>query len=346
MKKKNSININRLMNQQFSKYSSLNIPKNVLLECFNSVKKIQDESEIIFRFDKKIGLYIVSQIKKDDLDITINIIDKYSYIKKLIIKNPKYALSSDKINKIYEDAIDLLKVKYNGNELLSTNIVNNMKYIILNNNIQIEYVEETYDISFIKEYIKLYEIEKNIYASILGYDIQTFNKILDGELKINKEDLLIICSTFDVTNYDELKEIIDKKIIFHKYKEELMKKQSELKKHVKIKNIEIKEEKEKKEIPKQEFKLKTTDKNGNILYNLSFLKEYAYLYNLSDKYLSSKLHCGIGKVNDILNGKLLIKEKIIDDIAYEFDSNNIDDFYNKINEKINEKKENIKVLKK
>ena len=51
-KKKNSININRLMNQQFSKYSSLNIPKNVLLECFNSVKIIQDESEMIFRFDK------------------------------------------------------------------------------------------------------------------------------------------------------------------------------------------------------------------------------------------------------------------------------------------------------
>ena len=338
MKEQKKIDINLLKQQQFSKYSSLDIPKNILKENFEKVKNIQDESEIIFHFDRRIGKYIVNEIKNDNIDLTIMIIDKYNYLKKLIVKNPKYNLQPNEINKIYEDAIELLKNRYNDKELLSSNIVDNMKYIILSNNKHNLCEEKMYDISFFKEYIELYGIESRAYANILSYSMKSFNQILLGTKKIEKDDLDILCGLFNVSSYDELKNIIEEKIQFYKYKEELLKKRNELKKHIKPKE-EIKEEsKESNEII---ISNKIIDKDGITRYNLSFIKEYADLYNLSIKQLSTKLHCGVGKVDDILNGKLLIKETIIDEIAYEFNANNFDDLYNKIINAINTKKYNI-----
>ena len=56
------------------------------------------------------------------------------------------------------------------------------------------------------------------------------------------------------------------------------------------------------------------------------------LSNLNNNILSSKLHCGLKKVNDILDGKLLVNESIIGEIAYEFDANDYEDLKKKINQ--------------
>ena len=339
MKKQKKIDINLLKQQQFSKYSSLDIPKNILKENFEKVKNIQDESEIIFKFGKLMGEYMVNQIKDDNIELQIKIIDNYSYIKKLIIKNPKYNLLQDDINNIYEDAVELLRLKYDKNELLSTNIVNNMKYIILgkDKNLKIEKLE--YDMSFLKKYIDLYEIDKGAYALVLGISVEEFDLILDGIQKVSNEDMYLICNLFETTSYDELKRIVNDKINFHIYKEQLLRMKEE-----KTKEIIPEEKEEIKEIipeEKEEIKEIIKDEKGYTRYNLYFLKEYAKLYNLNAKYMSEKLHCGPKLVDDILTGTYYVKDTIIDDIAYEFGAKDYEALKEKILKQIETKKYNL-----
>ena len=328
MKNVKKINFDLLKHQQFSKYSSYDIPMEILEKNFELTKNIQDESEIIFKFGKLMGEYMVNQIKDDNIELQIKIIDNYSYIKKLIIKNPKYNLIQEDINNIYEDAVELLRLKYDKNELLSTNIVNNMKYIILGKDKTLKIEKLEYDMSFLKEYIDLYEIDKGAYALVLGISVEEFDLILDGIQKVSNEDMYLICNLFETTSYDELKRIVNDKINFHIYKEQLLR---------------MKEEKTKEIIPeeKEEIKEIIKDEKGYTRYNLYFLKEYAKLYNLNVKYMSEKLHCGTKLVDDILNGTYYVKDTIIDDIAYEFGAKDYEALKEKILKQIETKKYNL-----
>ena len=88
----------------------------------------------------------------------------------------------------------------------------------------------------------------------------------------------------------------------------------------------------------EERHIKDTPKKKR--YSLKFLKEYVELYNIPKNELAEKLHCGINKVDDILNGKLAVKDTIVDDIAYEFGAKNYSDLFYKTIEKINTAKAN------
>ena len=86
MKRTKELNLNRIKKQQFMKYSSFAIPENILEEIFEEVDFYKDENDVIFNFNIKVGEFIIEQIKNDNIDIEINVIDNFAYLKKLIIK--------------------------------------------------------------------------------------------------------------------------------------------------------------------------------------------------------------------------------------------------------------------
>ena len=343
------VNIVELKKRLFDKYSSYDIPKHVLEDIFNKVKDIPDETETFMSFKRQVDEYIVRQIQCENINMQIAVVENYKHLLTMIAKNKKYDLKKEELYWFYEEAIELLNKRYNKYELLSNNIINNMKYLIIKENNYLKNDSEIFDISFLKRYIDLYEIDSIEYATILGYSNNNFKEALNGNKKLDKFDMGVLCSLFGVDSYNNLKIFIKEKVDFFVKKEKLKEKakQKELEEKKKIELL-----KEKKALLKTKEELKEQYKdheqtlkivvNGKTKYNLSFLKEYVFLYNLTLNEVSQKLHCGIGKVDDVLNGNLLINESIIDEIAYEFNSNDFEDLYIKTIKNIETKKVNIK----
>lgn len=340
---KKNIDVNVIKHQLFLKYSSYDIPNNILEDIFEKTKEITDEMEIVFCFKKKADEYIVKEIQNSNIDMYISVVDNHKYLLKMIAKNKKYDLPADELYWFYEEAIELLKTRYNKYQLLSNNIIGNMKFLITKEKHYLENDHEIFDMTFFKKYIELYEIDKTEYATILGYSVDKFQQILDGKIRIGRFDIGVLCTLFNVNSYKDLKQTIKEKCEFFIKKEKLIQKQKEIKiekpieKIITKKEVKVEEPIKKKEIPV----LKVIDK-GKTKYNLSFLKEYVILYNIPIDELAEKLHCGMGKINDILEGKLLINESIIDDIVYEFNAKDINDLYIKINEKIESNEKTLK----
>ena len=81
-------------------------------------------------------------------------------------------------------------------------------------------------------------------------------------------------------------------------------------------------------------------------YDLSFMKEYAELYNLTDMDISNMLKIdgrvviGFNAVKNYLSGEKRIRESIMEEILYELGYKDYESFKNDILRKINNKKEN------
>ena len=90
------------------------------------------EASYILTLKNIIEREIVKEIKKGNIDLQIAVLDKYSVLKTIIRKNKKYFCDDETIDKVYEDAVELLNYRY-FNENISMNIINNMKFIFNNN---------------------------------------------------------------------------------------------------------------------------------------------------------------------------------------------------------------------
>ena len=78
-------------------------------------------------------------------------------------------------------------------------------------------------------------------------------------------------------------------------------------------------------------------------YDFSFMKEYQELYEVSDLELARIFKCGIKKVQDVITGKILIKESVLEDILYDISFRSYDAYKEYIMNKINRKKEVLKL---
>lgn len=334
-------NINKLMNLKerlYSKYYFYNIDINILDQTFNKV--IHNNYELIDitrQFEKVMDKIVLEKIKNKEIDINL-IKTKYNFLKTMIKMNSKYNISSENISKTYEKAIELLKMRYDDDETMSFNIISNMKYIIQNNFIDTNIKNMvTYDINFFKEY---FDISKEDTIEKISNDIDVDTKVLNNYIYKNEKapsDVIdSLCIIYDAEDYDELKNRIleyAKKLKLRNEEELKLRQQHEKAKELQTKLIERVKDMEERHI-------KDTPKKKR--YSLKFLKEYVELYNIPKKELSEKLHCGINKVDDILEGRLAVKDTIVDDIAYEFGAKNYRDLYNKTIEKINTAKLNKK----
>lgn len=78
-------------------------------------------------------------------------------------------------------------------------------------------------------------------------------------------------------------------------------------------------------------------------YDFSFMKEYQKLYEVSDLELAHIFKCGTKKVQDVLSGKIKIKESILEDILYDIGFSSYEAYKENIEKKITRKKEVLKL---
>ena len=304
MKKRNlefNNQLERTKVKQKVKYKYFDIPKDIFDKTFDeATKKYDDEDEIKKEHDRLIQKYIINHI--DEEYMFNNIINNFSAIKIIIVKNKKYDLPAPIIDNVYKKAIKLLKYVYDKNESLQMNTLINMKYIINNNYIDTPINKmdiQIYDIVFLKKYIIDMKIDQNKFANEIGISNNELISLLKGEKKATIDEMESILIYFDVETIDELKE---------KGEKEIMKK--------KINIDEIKEQL--KEEPKREKHIPYRMKNNEKYYNLSFMKEYVELYKIRKDYLSQLFSCGLKKVDEILNGTIWIKESLMSDVYIEY----------------------------
>ena len=376
-----------ILQNQIKKYSTFDISAKKLEDIFKNVKNIDDDIDIIFELDKLADEYILEEIKKNNLEMLIKVIEKYTYIKTITCKNDKYKLDSKTLDNVYEKAINILKYRYDNNITMSRNIISNIKFIIDNNyiNNDLEFLKDgDYDISFLNDYIKKNKISKKDVSKELECDINILNEFLNGKKKATKNFLESICIVFNVDDYEELKKLVINKgeenmeIQEKKYNISFIK--NNLSKlnyskvdlaemlHVSLNKfndlLEGKEEinESKLQLLLKKFKVNNYDelkykienynkiRNINVFkvqkeeekkYNFKFMKEYTYLYDVKKEVLAKMFHCGINKVEDVLNGRILFNKSLVDEICYENGYKNYESFKNDIENRIKIKKNNI-----
>ncbi len=69
-------------------------------------------------------------------------------------------------------------------------------------------------------------------------------------------------------------------------------------------------------------------------YDFSFMREYAQIYNVTDEELSKIFYCGTSKVKYVLDGEILLKESLVEDICIDFKCKNYEEFKKQIEDKI------------
>lgn len=303
---------------QISKYKDFCIDKDIFEKTFDeAIKKSKEESEFVVEHDKIIQKYIVNEINNNNVKMMDKVINYFSPIKTIIVKNQRYNLPKDDINKIYYKAIKLLKYLYNDNVSINMNILNNMKYIINNNYIETPINKmdiRIYDITFLREYVKYMKIDLNKLADELDINPKELSLLLNGVRNASLDLMDTLCIYFDVDSYEEL---------LKKIKNELNN----------IKNIDY--DKIRKKLlsdgvtinkDKKDFILRREEK----YYNLSFMKEYVSLYNINRTKLCELFYCGVNKIDDVLDGKIWMKETLMTDLYVEFKVKNFLEFKAKI----------------
>lgn len=157
-----------------NKYKDYNIPESI-------IDKIESEEiqgyyiDILIKKTIQIENYIIEQIKKDDLEKELLVLEQHSSLKTIIKYNKiclklldelanKEGLSIDKvINKLYEDALEKSLSNYNDSRLISENILYNMQIILLQ---KFGYDVSSITTSFSKPIEKLEKEEKNNTESV------------------------------------------------------------------------------------------------------------------------------------------------------------------------------------
>jgi len=290
----------------FKNFSSIDIPEEVLESSYKKLKHIKDSQELSNKFNRLVEKYIVNEIKNDNIDIQIQVIENYGRLKKMILMNPKYNYDSETIKNAYEEAIELLKERCDTSKSLYNNILENMKFILnKSNNKPLPKEEVLYDISFMKEYVSLYKVEESL-CGVLKCDKDSLNMLLDGNKKLNEKQISLIYNMFNVNNYELLKKNVNKKIEIVK---NMMKKIDE--KHLKDK------------------------------YDLSFMKEFVELYDYDINKLSRLWKCGIKVVPKILDGQIELNDSLLWETYSEFQVKDYNELKGKINKFIKNKKTNI-----
>ena len=80
-------------------------------------------------------------------------------------------------------------------------------------------------------------------------------------------------------------------------------------------------------------------------YSFSFMKEYQELYEITEIDLANIFHCGTKKVQKVLDGEILLKESLVEEILYEQGYNSYEKYKENIENKIKRKQEVLRLQK-
>lgn len=204
------------------------------------------------------------------LDINKTLFSKYINGKRLVTNDTLQKFLDLFDSKSYDDLKN--KIKYS---------IENNKQIILNEKKHTQPKE--YDISFLKEYLTLFKIRKSVFSKQTNISIYKLNNYLNGS--IEEDELKKILIHFDVKNYSELKNKIEKSIKNIKTKNEPRKYDiSFLKPYLNYKNITQKEMAQKLDVDPSNF---NSYLNSRILANRIFINKVIDYFG-EDTYQSLK----------------------------------------------------------
>lgn len=202
-----------------NKYKDYNIPESI-------IDKIESEEiqgyyvDILIKKTIQLENYIIEQIKKDDLEKELLVLEQHSSLKTIIKYNKIYlklidklankeGLSIDKvINKLYEDALEKSLSNYNDSRLISENILYNMQIILLQ---KFGYDVSSITTSFSKPIEKLEKEEKNNTESVKN-DLKSdkSKKEKKKERTLQKDiNIEFNKTTFDIKDVPNIRKMIN-----------------------------------------------------------------------------------------------------------------------------------------
>lgn len=290
----------------YDKYMNYNLPEEVMDKIYSLVQEKENTIEFTMAFEKAMDNYIVSLFKTKGFGRP-TIISKYNYLKVIVAKNPKYQLKSSEMDKVYMEAIDMMKYRYNEDESMSYNILNNMRAII---NTKIN----GYDVKFLKEYLSYYKEDRDLIIKELDINNKELDEYLNGKKKVTIDEIETICLIYDVDNYEELSEKLSN--IIRKKKIEIMTKKADI--------------------------VEEINNNNDKKYRVTFLKKYLEISNIPKEEMAKYLEVNMYVFDRIIDGTYVVNTKQIEMICEFFNVNDFEELKNKIisltQEKLNQKK--------
>lgn len=129
-------NFNKSLEHAVNKYKKYNINIQVLEQLLGALNDIEYENEMqmILDYNLLIENYIINEIRNENIDYQIIILEENKMLKTMILKNEKYNTIKEDINKIYEDAVENMIQNYDNTLPINKNILIQMKNIIEGNN--------------------------------------------------------------------------------------------------------------------------------------------------------------------------------------------------------------------
>lgn len=343
------MNTKLLHNVLFQRYKLFQIDEEIIHVAID--KAINENKEDALFLASRIIEKQIIDMAKDDIDIEIKIIDVYKKIIAIISK--KYPLNKSELNQIYESSIEKCIENYDENQLLSINIIRNMKEEIKKiinpfkekqqketiismkskitekvenkdlienqeqtnevneetmisiesdlkekikveeetENIEqvdkkIEQEEKTYDISFFTKYMNRENIDLMDLFFNLDISLDTFNSCRNGKERLDEKNMKLLLSYLKLDSYEDLlkKACDESKIAYYMKKNDI--------------KLESKEQEENKYSYNQE---KT--------YDVSFLRDYVKRKKIDLMDLFFSLDISLDIFNSCMDGKNKLYEK-------------------------------------
>lgn len=292
----------KVLNEVVKKYEKFGITR-------EEVQKHLDDEVNAYKNDvdaiKKISISLDNYIVQNDANLS-TIRTSYDYLKR-IIKSDGTSLSKisklasddkvsidSKINEIYNQVINTIKENYDSNKLLSQNIIERIKQFLQKDKVISVDRNEEFDITFLK---RLNGINIEIISKATDIPASTLYGYINLNKKVPGYNFARILEYFNVKNYDELKELSEKRRFVT-------------------------------EVLKRKPKIETSTNK----FDISTLKAYLLKNNVMLVKLQILLSMNKEKLTKCLAGEELVTDDIMNEIYKLFEVNSYDELVTRIRE--------------
>lgn len=292
----------KVLSEVVKKYEKFDIKQEEIQKYLNLAEgECKNDAEAI----KKISILLDSYIVRNDINLDV-IKSSYNYLKKLIksdgaslskiskLANDDKVSIDSKINEIYNQVINTIKENYDSNKLLSQNIIERIKQFLQKDKVISVDRNEEFDITFLK---RLNGINVEIISKATDIPASTLYGYINLNKKVPGYNFARILEYFNVKNYDELKELSEKRRFVT-------------------------------EVLKRKPKIETSTNK----FDISILKAYLLKNNVMLVKLQILLSMNKEKLTKCLTGEELVTDDIMNEIYKLFEVNGYDELVTRIRE--------------
>lgn len=296
------INKEKVLNEVIKKYEKFGVTK-------EEIQKYLDDETSTYKNDtdaiKKISISLDNYIVQNDANLSV-IRTSYDYLKKIIksdganlskisklASDDKVSIDS-KLDEIYSQIISTIKENYDSSKLLSQNIIEKIKQFLQKDMVKDVSKNEEFDITFLK---RLSGVNIESMSKVTNIPVSTLYSYINLNKKAPGYNFARILEYFNVKNYDELKELSEKRRFVT-------------------------------EVLKRKPKIETNTNK----FDISILKAYLLKNNVMLVKLQIVLSMNKEKLTKCLAGEELVTDDTMNEIYNLFEVNSYDELVTKIRE--------------